>query len=288
MAPALGTLSWSTRFSRRPGSRRDSVLKFNRDRDIPYFTLCGILRDPLLQRDVPALLSDVSGLREAVCRYYSLLGPSKTRLDHLANFLRSGRCLDDASLFNVVQTLTNWKGQLRGPRRDAILALVPVVSHLGSEPRATTGFTVAGVSSAVWLLSKYGGPSELIVYLDASESPWTRSSWAARQVAAATPLLADSDRQQIEDRIIRSGLMEALRVLANLDQLRRLSSLDAQLQSYLLHPHTDESPYPLPKAIVARVVLRSRLNRKEKVVLRNSLRELIPDPSYLELIRRRG
>src|SRR5437773_1252849 len=35
LAPALGTLSWSTRFSRRPGSRRYSVLKFNRDRDIP-------------------------------------------------------------------------------------------------------------------------------------------------------------------------------------------------------------------------------------------------------------
>src|SRR2546428_304216 len=41
LAPALGTLSWSTRFSRRPGSRRYSVLKFNRDRDIP---VCGIVR----------------------------------------------------------------------------------------------------------------------------------------------------------------------------------------------------------------------------------------------------
>src|SRR5882724_10199549 len=33
-----GTLSWPTRFSRRPGSRRYSVLKFNRDRDIPSTT----------------------------------------------------------------------------------------------------------------------------------------------------------------------------------------------------------------------------------------------------------
>src|SRR5437867_6227314 len=43
LAPALGTLSWSTRFSRRPGSRRYSVLKFNRDRDIPYL-LCDTVR----------------------------------------------------------------------------------------------------------------------------------------------------------------------------------------------------------------------------------------------------
>jgi hypothetical protein len=35
LGPGCGDrLSWSTRFSRRPGSRRYSVLKFNRDRDI--------------------------------------------------------------------------------------------------------------------------------------------------------------------------------------------------------------------------------------------------------------
>jgi len=32
-------LSWSTRFSRRPGSRRYSVLKFNRGRDIPGYNV---------------------------------------------------------------------------------------------------------------------------------------------------------------------------------------------------------------------------------------------------------
>jgi hypothetical protein len=39
LAPVLGTLSWSTRFSRRPGSRRYSVLKFNSGRDIPPETI---------------------------------------------------------------------------------------------------------------------------------------------------------------------------------------------------------------------------------------------------------
>src|SRR5206468_10584797 len=34
-SPAGGLLSWPTRFSRRPWSRRYSVLKFNRGRDIP-------------------------------------------------------------------------------------------------------------------------------------------------------------------------------------------------------------------------------------------------------------
>jgi len=39
LVPASGDrLSWPTRFSRRPGSRRYSVLKFNRGRDIPTTT----------------------------------------------------------------------------------------------------------------------------------------------------------------------------------------------------------------------------------------------------------
>src|SRR6266852_7060112 len=37
LGPGRGDrLSWSTRFSRRPGSRRYSVLKFNKDPDIPF------------------------------------------------------------------------------------------------------------------------------------------------------------------------------------------------------------------------------------------------------------
>src|SRR2546428_12565979 len=44
LGPGIGDrLSWSTRFSRRPGSRRYSVLKFNRDRDISRASLVAFL-----------------------------------------------------------------------------------------------------------------------------------------------------------------------------------------------------------------------------------------------------
>ncbi len=253
-----------------------------------YFTLFGFLRDDMLQRDVPALMDTNSGLREPICRYYALLGPNKIRLQHLSDFLKSGRCLDDASLFDVVRTLVSWRGQVRGPRRDSIIALVPVVCRLGSEARPGTAFTVSGISAAVWLLSKYGRPDELSMFLDSSESLWMRSSWAARQVAAATPLLREAAREPVESRIVRSGLFEALRVLANLDQLRRTSYLDPQLEAYLLHPPKPDNPYPLGKAIVARVVLRSRLSKKERASLRGGLLKVIDDPCYLSMIRRRS
>ncbi len=252
-----------------------------------YFTLFGLLKDHTLQRNVPALLDNHSGLREPICRYYALLGPNKLRLKHLSDFLKSGRCLDDASLFDVVRTLVLWQGQAQGARRDAIVSLVPVLCRLGSEARPGTAFTVAGVSAGVWLLAKYGHPKELSAFLESSESLWMRSSWAARQVAAATPLLADSERQQVENRIIRSGLVEALRVLASLDQLKRISTLDAQLQAYLLHPPTAENPYPLGKAIVARVILLGSLTKTERGNLRSALLKLITDPCYLSIIRRR-
>jgi len=253
-----------------------------------YFTLFGLLGDPTLQRDVPALLNDVPALRGSICRYYALLGPSTTRLQHLEHFLRSGRCLDDASLFEIVRALIAWRGQTRGTRRDSIISLVQVVSRLGSESIANTDFTVAGVSSAVWLLSKYGTPDELAGFLTSSDAVWTRSSWAARQVAAATPLLLDAPRSKVRERIVRSGLVEAFRVLASLDQLARISTLDSQLRTYLLYPPTVGHPYPLEKAIVARVVLRSCLGRKDSMDLRRQLVTLVQDPCYLTIIRRRS
>ncbi len=252
-----------------------------------YFTIFGILRAATLQRQVPALMDMVAGLREPICRYYALLGPSNLRLQHLEHFLRSGRCLDDASLFDVVRTLIAWKGQVQGARRNAIVGLVPHVSRLGSDGRPSTGLTVAGVSASIWLLGKYGTATDLSSFLSSSESLWTRSSWAARQVAAATPLLPEADRVRVEGLLVRSGLPEALRVLASLEQLRRSPSLDAQLQSYLLHPPTAETPYPLGKAIVARVALSSSAPRKERVAFRKSLLRVISDPSYLSIVRRR-
>ena len=252
-----------------------------------YFGLFGLFDDPRLQREVPDLLSEVSGLRGVICRYYAQLGPSKQRLSHLEQYLRSGRCLDDASIFEIVRTIISWRGQRTGARRNTIIALVPVVARLGSEQRTKDQMTVAGVSSAVWLLAKYGLPSELEAFFNDSSSVWTRSSWAARQVAAATPLLPKAARAEVQEKVVQSGLVEAVGILASLDRLRNLKKVDNQLRKYLLHPPDRGHPYPLGKTIIARVVLHGALGTSERRDLRGHLNRLLNDPCYAQIIRRK-
>ena len=115
-----------------------------------------------------------------------------------------------------------------------------------------------------------------------------RSSWAARQVAAAIPLLAQTDQDYAHGRIIQSGLVEAFRVLASIAQLSKLTKPNQQLKTYLLHPPTKGQPYPLGKAIVARIVLRGLLSKAGKRALRSALMKTISDPCYIQVISRRG
>src|SRR5881409_148251 len=67
LGPGVGDrLSWSTRFSRRPGSRRYSVLKFNRGRDIPLddaVTLQRVARDRVTPSAIPSILKRIGGGR---------------------------------------------------------------------------------------------------------------------------------------------------------------------------------------------------------------------------------
>jgi Reverse transcriptase (RNA-dependent DNA polymerase) len=252
-----------------------------------YLTLFGIFCDGGLESDVPELLSDSPSLRAAIFRYYLLLGPSRRRLEHISGFLRSGRCLDDASLFEAVRTLVSWPVRTTGQRRIAILSLVPIVQSLGSETPAGGQLTTAGVSAAIWLLAKYGSPIELAAFLQMSRPVWTRSAWAGRQAAAATPLLASADQLEVREGIVESGLTEALRVLASIGQLTRLSALDHQIRAYLLHRPAPGYPYPLEKAIIARVVLNARIPPGTKAYLRTQLRGVVSDPCCRAIIARR-
>jgi len=147
--------------------------------------------------------------------------------------------------------------------------------------------TVSGVASATWLLAKYGTEGELYRFQSSAATVWTRSAWAARQIAAGTPLLSSSDSSAIRDKIIGSGLTEALRVLASLDQLRSLLSVDRKMRSYLLRAASKGNPYPLQKVIIARVVLHSKIDRATRSKLRANLLSLVSDPCYVSLLRRR-
>src|SRR3989454_3259375 len=114
LGPGRGDrLSWSTRFSRRPGSRRYSVLKFNRHRDIPHVwaqsgmragEVCG-----LQWQDV-----DLEAGTALVQRTWSRhrLGPPKT-----------GRARKVSFLHPVTDDTPDWRPGATSEARSAVTAL---------------------------------------------------------------------------------------------------------------------------------------------------------------------
>ena len=118
-----------------------------------------------------------------------------------------------------------------------------------------------------------------------SAHQWVRSDWLARQVAAATPLLRGGDRRWVYARVVNSGLLNALGVLAHCDTLRSLSHLDIQLESYLLHPPSEGHSYPFQKVLIGRLVLQSKLAADKKKVLHDKLATLMQDKNYSRLLK---
>jgi hypothetical protein len=244
-----------------------------------YFGLFGILHDPILKHNVPVLLENEPNLRSVICRYYATLGFNKLRLGHFEAFLHTGISLDDAVPFEISKTIVDWDPPLRGPTRERIVAL------------ATNGFlregqiTVSGITAALWLLAKYGNPAEIWSVIDHTKTIWTRSHWAARQVAAIYPRLTGMMQENLRNMLNSSGILEALRVLTSLDEIRSLHSLDKQLRSYLLQKPKGGKAYPITKVLIIILLLSGKLEGKFKRELRKDVLSLISDKTYRSLIR---
>src|SRR5262249_7593754 len=137
------------------------------------------------------------------------------------------------------------------------------------------------LAASMWILAKYGEPAEIAAVLREHESTWRTNAFVARQVAALLPRIhACHDEEQWVIEVLRmSGQIDALRVVANIRDFRAQTALQTADRMYLLPP-SFSSPYPLPKALLAQVVLGSALPRAERQHLRTRLLATIPDPWY--------
>lgn len=138
--------------------------------------------------------------------------------------------------------------------------------------------------AGLWLLTKYAPAPRLNHYLIDHETLWTRSSWVARQVAAALPRLSRVQQRMWSDRLVRAGLYDGVGVLAHSRQLARLTSLDHQLRSYLLHPSRAPYNYDLPKVLLALTMLSGSMATEARFALRDELLLIVDDPAFRELI----
>jgi hypothetical protein len=243
-----------------------------------YFSFFGRLLDPVLESEVPGFLSDHPALRRSIFTYYSRLGFSRDRLDHLLAFLSDGCCADDASLFGAVHTMVEWAVP---DEQTTIRELIQLGHSLGNRSSQTVTSVVAGLL----LLGKYGSQLDLEQLGDDTFDVWGKSQWASRQIAASTPLFASVASARIRGAIVRGGLHEGVAVLSHLDQLATLESLDPQLRAYLFHPPNAGWNYPFSKVVLTVWLMTGRLRIDDRTALRGVCNSTIIDPTYRRLLQ---
>lgn len=242
-----------------------------------YFGLFGRLADSVMEPEVPSILRDRPGLRAAALKYLARLGYSPSRLEYLLAYLLEGHCTDDASLFGAVRAIVDWEVPVGStPER-----LASVADHVVS----ACGRTVTSVAASMLLVAKYGTPLQRESFFDRTFDVWSKSQWASRQVAAATPLLQPTAQNRIRGAIIRGGLHEGVAVLAHLEQLKAEANLDAQLRAYVFHQPNPGWAYPFGKVILASVLMDGALAISERSSIRSFLHLIITDPAYRSILQ---
>jgi len=254
------------------GGRWDKVYK-------RYFTTFGHIGSKQLQQYVPQLLRDMPSVREAVFRYYTTLGPSQIRLEHLRDYIEGEHCLDDVSAFAACRVMTDWAVPPSS-------ALRKEICDLAVRLHAREGVHLL---CAVWLLAKYGTRAQLGAMIRATRNIWRNSPFHSRQIAALTPRLrsAGGVLRSVKDTLLASGQLDAVNVIINLNGLRSSGNLTKADRLYILHGEKEFAIYPLQKFLIAMDVLRStQVSVSQKKQLKDNLMKRVKDPLYLHYFRR--
>lgn len=236
-----------------------------------YFSTFALHNLRSLEAVVPGVLTDQPSLRGAAIRYLRTLGYSQRRLKILSEFILSGDCQDDVSMFECINCIVSWTVTNRKKH------FAPIVSLARQLLNKTETDASSNLTAALWLLVKYGTEDEIVFALVKTRTTWTKSSWASRQVAACLPRLSPNNVRTWTTRIVASGQRQALSIVANLLQLRELTHLDNSTKAYVLHKPNSGHSYPLSKVLISRQLLRSKLPSTIRADLRSKLLAIITD-----------
>jgi hypothetical protein len=228
---------------------------------------------------VPDLLLSKPDIRRNIYFYYRALGPNKTRLTHLVDFLANCPSIDDASVYQIARVITDWQISPKSQLSHNIVA-----SAFGLFARSP-----AMLIGALWLMAKYGSKSDLESLIKNSSEMWKHSGFISRQVAALTPLIYEN--KTLLDFILRSlynfGHTEALSVIHHYNSIRTSYPLDKSDKLYLMHGDKDVRTYPLPKFLLAVNMLSCEaVPASIRLDLRNDLLPRVRDPIYALALRR--
>lgn len=239
-----------------------------------FFTIFGRLGDPYMQRHVPELLRSNPALRDSAYRYYQRLGYTRTRFDHIRAFVLSEHCLDDSAVFGAARLLVEWTLPRRGTAQSEAVGVAFQLAASTTNPAIRT-------CAAIWILAKYGTPSDLDRAIWLTERHWRTSEWAARQVAAVVPRLDPVAANRVTAIMAAFGLTEGSAVLTHLNEIRGKTAMSRAERRYLVHPST---PFPLPKVLTGIAFLGGALSAQDKTQLRADLLRVVSDWKYAHLV----
>lgn len=241
-----------------------------------YLTVFTKLEDSFLERWVPEMLHNIPRTRDKVVSYYKVLRYHPRRFKHIVDFVSSTDCTDDVAYCSVMDLLVSWDIPPRSQNRRRALQLVHNTWRKDPESQPALG-------AALGVVAKFAPSSEVLRFVEDSARIWRRSEWAARQVAAVTPVLTPRHRGHVVRMIQRFRLREAVDVMIHLRQLGSMRRLDQQLRMYLLQP-SGTYPYPFEKVLISMALLKGSLQDPDRTVLQDHFRLHVDDTRFKNLI----
>jgi hypothetical protein len=116
-------------------------------------------------------------LREYAMRCLCFYGYTLKRYEIIRNYLLSGHCIDDASVFAGAKAIVDFNCPNTIALKSDVRSLAADLSRRGK----------VGLTAALWLLSKYGTQKELIALIKDFMPVWSTDNWVGRQVGALYP-----------------------------------------------------------------------------------------------------
>ncbi|MES2121091.1 MAG: reverse transcriptase domain-containing protein [Pseudomonadota bacterium] len=222
-------------------------------------------------------------IREVCLNYFLKLGPRTRILNVLETFVTSGYALDEISLCQIAKLVVNWEIQPTSTLVSRIIRRLGMNVSKKSYLRRSPCYLVL----AVWLLTKYGTPSQLARVLRNTQELWENSDYLARQVCAAVARFRqDSVRKEFYVRAGGRGFISAEAVIRDHAALSELTNpIPSDVRGYI---NNGKNPtiFGLHRILISLVVLRNTdLGEKYRAQLRDEILSYLTDPMLRKLVQ---
>ncbi len=245
-----------------------------------YLTHFTSLQDDYAVKFAVLALPTEPVLREHILRYFSALGPRRETFRAISGYLKGQDALDDSSILQAVQAITEWQ-----VRPNSVLHRD--IRQLGIDIGSTTfvecnPFFFVG---SLWLTSKYGLRRHITDLISLNYPVWSQSEFLARQVAST---FGKFRGHRAGDQV--RGLVEGLRfpfasaVFSSFDRIVASSTLRSEVSLYVLNGR-NRTTYSIQRFLICLYVLTSsKLDPFARRALRTEVLKYVSDPLYVRVI----